>query len=139
MVVTGLPTAALTGTWQDRTAAPPRCTVQAPQWPAPHPYLAPVSPRTSRSAQRSGMSGGAATRRRTPLIRSTMGGTAAPPIMPRARASAPRARSRSASGRPPCQLQVIHPVGHGDPGDAGILIQIENPHVLFLLLLRGLG
>ena len=73
MVVIGLPAAARTGSWQERTDAPPRCTVQAPQWPAPQAYFAPVSPRPSRSAQRSGMSGGTSTRRRAPLTRRTMG------------------------------------------------------------------
>src|SRR5207249_463319 len=45
----------------ERTGWPSRCTVQAPHCAMPQPNLVPVSPRTSRSTQSSGMSSGAAT------------------------------------------------------------------------------
>src|SRR6185437_13754752 len=54
------PTAAI-GTWQDRVGTPPRCTVQAPHWPMPQPYLVPMSPIVSRSTQSSGVSGSTST------------------------------------------------------------------------------
>ena len=57
MVVTFMPSAAETGVWQARTAAPSRWIVQAPQAATPQPYLVPVSPSSSRRYQRSGISG----------------------------------------------------------------------------------
>src|SRR5262245_22018227 len=47
-VVICLPSAADRGTTQERTAAPSRCTVQAPHCAIPHPYLVPVRPTCSR-------------------------------------------------------------------------------------------
>ena len=44
-----------------RRGAPSTCTVQAPHSAMPQPNLVPVSPRSSRSTQRSGLSGSAAT------------------------------------------------------------------------------
>src|SRR4051812_22250800 len=64
MVVTRLPAAAETGTWQERIASPSRCTVQAPQTPTPQPYFVPVRPRRSRRIQRRGVSGSAASTER---------------------------------------------------------------------------
>ena len=61
MVVMRWPTAADTGVTQERTAASPMCTVQAPQSPAPQPNLVPIMPSSSRSAQSSGMSAGTST------------------------------------------------------------------------------
>ncbi len=61
MVVTALPATALIGVEQLRTASPSRCTVQAPHWAMPQPYLVPVSPMTSRTTQSSGISGGTST------------------------------------------------------------------------------
>ena len=45
MVVTRLSPMVETGSWQERTGLPSTCTVQAPQYPPPHPYLVPVRPR----------------------------------------------------------------------------------------------
>ena len=42
MVVIFLPTASFAEVWQERTATPSRCTVQAPHRPAPQPNLVPV-------------------------------------------------------------------------------------------------
>src|SRR5436309_4077136 len=53
MVVTSRSRAALSGVTHERTGLPSMRTVQAPQAPAPQPYLAPVSPRSVRSTQRS--------------------------------------------------------------------------------------
>src|SRR5213593_4296474 len=57
MVVILLPSAAATGITQERTAAPSRCTVQAPHCAMPHPYLVPVRPTCSRIAHRRGVLG----------------------------------------------------------------------------------
>jgi hypothetical protein len=54
MVTTARAPTSATGTWQDRTAMPPRCTVQAPQNPSPQPNFVPVRPSSSRSTQSSG-------------------------------------------------------------------------------------
>src|ERR1700704_3356443 len=51
MVVIFLPAASLTDVWQDRTASPFRCTVQAPHRPAPQPNFVPVICNCSRMAQ----------------------------------------------------------------------------------------
>src|ERR1022692_3024990 len=67
MVVICLPAAARTGVMQERTGWPSRSTVQAPHWPSPHPYLAPVSERWSRSTVSKGISGSASMGRRVPF------------------------------------------------------------------------
>jgi hypothetical protein len=59
IVVIACLAAALTGVWQERTAMPSRCTVQAPHKASPQPNLVPVRPSRSRSAHSSGMSGSA--------------------------------------------------------------------------------
>ena len=43
------------GTWQERVATPSICTVQAPHWATPQPYLVPVMPSVSRNTQSSGV------------------------------------------------------------------------------------
>lgn len=45
----------------ERTGWPPRCTVQAPHWPMPQPYLVPCRFNSSRMTHRSGVSGGTST------------------------------------------------------------------------------
>src|SRR5262249_28266493 len=57
MVTTVLPAVALIGVWQLRTAAPFRCTVQAPHNPSPQPYLVPVNSISSRRYHNNGISG----------------------------------------------------------------------------------
>src|SRR5262245_2008114 len=57
MVVTCLPSAALTGMTQDRIATPSRCTVQAPHCAMPHPYFVPVRPTCSRITHSKGVLG----------------------------------------------------------------------------------
>src|SRR2546427_4902845 len=74
MVVIFLPAAAATGSTQERTALPSRCTVHAPHWAIPQPYFTPVIPHRSRSAQSSGISSGASTSRVWPFSSSFMGG-----------------------------------------------------------------
>src|SRR5713226_6461947 len=74
MVVIFFPAADATGSTQDRTALPSRCTVHAPHWAIPQPYLTPVTPHRSRSAQSSGISSGASTSRVWPFSSSFMGG-----------------------------------------------------------------
>jgi hypothetical protein len=61
MVTTFLPATAPISVWQARCAAPSMWTVQAPQRPAPQPYLVPVKPTWSRIAHRSGVFGSAST------------------------------------------------------------------------------
>ena len=61
MVVIFLPATALTGMTQERTAAPSMCTVQAPHWATPQPYLVPVRPTCSRMTQSSGVLGSTST------------------------------------------------------------------------------
>src|SRR5262245_54243882 len=68
MVVICLPSAALTGSEHERTASPSTCTVQAPHWAMPQPYLVPVRPMFSRIAHNSGVSGGTSTLWGCPLI-----------------------------------------------------------------------
>src|ERR1019366_10538297 len=58
-VVTGLAPTAETGVRQARNANPPTCTVQAPHWPIPQPYLAPRRSSISRKTHSSGISAGA--------------------------------------------------------------------------------
>src|SRR5258708_36290026 len=55
MVVICLPATALTGIEQERIATPSTCTVQAPHWAMPQPYLVPVMPIVSRNTQSSGV------------------------------------------------------------------------------------
>ena len=57
MVVICLPVTELTGTEQERVATPSTCTVQAPHWAMPQPYLVPVRPIVSRRAQSRGVRG----------------------------------------------------------------------------------
>src|ERR1035438_1351 len=57
MVTTFLPAASFSEVWQLRTASPFRCTVHAPQSPAPQPNFVPVICRRSRKYHSSGISG----------------------------------------------------------------------------------
>src|SRR5262245_49353523 len=61
MVVTFLSCTWETAIWQERTALPSTCTVQAPHRPEPHPNFVPVSFRCSRNTHNSGVSGSAVT------------------------------------------------------------------------------
>src|SRR5215467_7627178 len=71
MVVICAPATALRGTEQDRVATPFTCTVQAPHWAMPQPYLVPVMPSVSRSTQSKGVSGSTSTLWDWPLMMST--------------------------------------------------------------------
>src|SRR5689334_25155542 len=53
--------AAEIGVWHERTAVPFRCTVHAPHWPIPQPYLVPFRLRTSRTTHSSGVSAATST------------------------------------------------------------------------------
>src|SRR2546421_6566230 len=68
MVVIFLPSAAATGITQERTATPSICTVQAPHWAMPQPYLVPVRPTCSRITHNSGVFGSAFTSCTVPLM-----------------------------------------------------------------------
>ncbi len=57
MVVTWRPSTLAAGVMQERIGLPSRCTVQAPHWAMPQPYLVPVRPIRSRITQSSGISG----------------------------------------------------------------------------------
>src|ERR1700676_180907 len=59
MVVIALSATALKGSTHERTAAPSKSAVQAPQSAMPQPYLVPVMPRWSRSTHNKGVSGAA--------------------------------------------------------------------------------
>src|SRR3954452_24951443 len=61
MVVTFWPDTEPIGVWQERTAWPFRCTVQAPQSALPQPNFVPVMPSVSRSTQSNGVSGATST------------------------------------------------------------------------------
>ena len=54
-------------TWQERTGLPPWWIVHAPQTPIPQPYFVPRRPSRSRRIQRSGVSPGSSTLRKTPF------------------------------------------------------------------------
>src|SRR5580765_3370257 len=62
-----------TGAAQERSVSPSTCTVQAPHWAMPQPYLVPVRPRSSRRTQSSGVAGSTSTSRLWPLTLSEMG------------------------------------------------------------------
>src|SRR3954467_5199529 len=79
MVVIFLPAASLSEVWQDRTASPLRCTVQAPQRPAPQPNFVPVICNCSRMTQSNGVSAAASTDVERPLI-VRLGMFASPPV-----------------------------------------------------------
>src|SRR5258705_5759097 len=68
MVVICLPSAPATGITQERIAAPSRCTVHAPHWATPQPYLVPVRPTCSRITQSRGVLGLTSTSWDLPLI-----------------------------------------------------------------------
>ena len=72
------------GRRQENSALPLICTVQAPHWPTPQPYLVPVIFRCSRSTHSSGVSGCAVTVWRLPLTVSVVAVICAmcPPIRP---------------------------------------------------------
>src|SRR5215204_2915525 len=68
MVVICLPDASASVTPQERVATPSTCTVQAPHWAMPQPYLVPVRPTCSRMTHNSGVLGSAFTSCTVPLI-----------------------------------------------------------------------
>jgi hypothetical protein len=68
MVVTFLLPTIATGIRQERAGTPSTCTVQAPHWPAPQPYLVPTKPSVSRRAHSSGVSSSTSTARGLPLM-----------------------------------------------------------------------
>src|SRR5690606_9551116 len=68
MVVTFCRPMAETGSRQARAGAPSTCTVQAPHWPAPQPYLVPTRSRLSRSTHNKGVSLATSTVRSWPLM-----------------------------------------------------------------------
>src|ERR1700691_344630 len=70
MVVMLFPATPETRVEHDRIAAPPTCTVHAPQSPAPQPNFVPVSSRVSRNTQRRGVSGETLTLFSLPLTRN---------------------------------------------------------------------
>src|SRR5580698_6894396 len=72
MVVICLEPTEPTGTWHDRVATPSICTVQAPHWAMPQPYLVPVSPIVSRNTQSNGVSASTSTLWVLPLIESAI-------------------------------------------------------------------
>jgi hypothetical protein len=63
-----LPTTLDTGVMQDRIGRPSRCTVHAPHSATPQANLVPVSPTTSRSTHKRGMSSGTSSSCSRPLI-----------------------------------------------------------------------
>src|SRR6185295_9803042 len=68
MVVILRPATALAGIEQERIGEPSTCTVQAPHWAMPQPYLVPVSPTCSRIAHNSGVFGSTSTSCVLPLM-----------------------------------------------------------------------
>src|SRR5437867_6695581 len=72
MVSTLWPAAAETGTEQERTGSPFRCTVHAPHWAMPQPNLGPFTSSTSRNTQSKGISGSTSALRFLPLTESSI-------------------------------------------------------------------
>src|SRR5579863_2569246 len=72
MVVTCFAPSVPIRTWHDRVGTPSICTVQAPHWAIPQPYLVPVSPIVSRNTQSSGVSGSTSTSYDLPLTESVV-------------------------------------------------------------------
>src|SRR6266545_7485680 len=72
MVSTFWPAAADTGTEQERTGSPFRCTVQAPHWAMPQPNLGPFTSSTSRNTHKRGISGSTSTLDFLPLTVSSI-------------------------------------------------------------------
>jgi len=58
------------GVWHERIATPSACTVQAPHWAMPQPYLVPVMPSSSRRTHNKGVSAADETVTALPLIRT---------------------------------------------------------------------
>src|SRR5205807_8127812 len=81
MVVTSLPATSDMLVWQERTALPSRCTVQAPHRPDPQPNLVPVNFRCSRTTQSSGVSGSTSTLAALPLIVNPTGISPSPMVL----------------------------------------------------------
>src|SRR6185369_15906114 len=81
MVVTFLPAASDMLVWQERTALPSTCTVQAPHRPDPQPNLVPVSFRCSRTTHSSGVSGSTSTLAAFPLIVNPTGMSPSPMVL----------------------------------------------------------
>src|SRR5918996_907648 len=67
-MVTTAPRTCPAGRVHERMATPSMCTVQAPHWAMPQPYLVPVRPTTSRITHSRGISGGTSTSCIAPLI-----------------------------------------------------------------------
>jgi hypothetical protein len=61
MVVTALAPTRASEVTHERMATPSMCTVHAPHWATPQPYLVPTRPSTSRSTHSRGVSGSAST------------------------------------------------------------------------------
>ena len=72
MVSTFWSAAADTGTEQERTGSPFRCTVQAPHWAMPQPNFGPFTSSTSRSTHNRGISGSTSTLCLLPLTVSSI-------------------------------------------------------------------
>src|SRR5215510_4241092 len=68
MVVTCLPSASLTDSVHERTASPLMCTVHAPHWAMPQPYLVPVRPTCSLITHSRGVFGSTSTLCDCPLM-----------------------------------------------------------------------
>src|SRR5215467_12772860 len=68
IVVTARPPTAPIGRRHERTGLPSTCTVQAPHWAMPQPYLVPVMPSTSRNTHSSGVSSPTSTSCLVPLM-----------------------------------------------------------------------
>src|SRR6267142_967941 len=81
MVTIGRWPMADTGRTHARVAAPPRCTVHAPQVAIPHPYFVPVILSSSRKTQRRGVDGSIVTSRRWLLTLSWYVAMAAPRLL----------------------------------------------------------
>jgi hypothetical protein len=79
-VATALPSSVSRSTMQARTATPSQSTVHAPHCPSPHPYLAPVRRRSSRSASSSVRPDGSSSVCSVPLIMSRTTGHASPAV-----------------------------------------------------------
>src|SRR5574343_125447 len=70
VTIFSLPVSEASGRTQLRVATPSMCTVQAPHWAMPQPYLVPVMLSCSRSTHSSGVSASASTSRTLPLTLS---------------------------------------------------------------------
>src|SRR5260221_14001759 len=124
MVVIFFAPTEFSGTWHERVATPSICTVQAPHWAMPQPYLVPVSPTVSRRTQSSGVRGSAFAWTDFPLmLRTAMASLLQRSVIPEPGSPSPSGRLRVVASFHGCVISL---------GDAG-LAEVMGAPSLFLV------